>query len=591
MSESGVDSHDVFDFIVIGSGFGGSVSAMRLAEKGYTVLVLERGKRYNAEDFPKTNLNVFKHIWLPKLRCFGILGLNFLSDIMILNGSGVGGGSLVYCATLIEPGEGFFESEGWRGLADWETELRPHYETARTMLGVEANPRLCHADKVLLEVATEMGREETFKPAPLGIFFGEEGRSVPDPYFGGEGPERAGCTHCGGCMVGCRYNAKNSLDKNYLYFAERYGTKVQPEANVTSIRPLYGDQADGARYEILYERPTAWLRRPQRRVRARNVVVAAGVLGTIELLLKCRDVVETLPKLSALLGHSVRSNSEALMGITARDGDVDYTQGASITSHFWVDEVTSIEPVRYSSGSSLMRHLGVPLVDLEGSAGRRIGRFVAYAFRNPYDFLKARILPDWARDSTIILVMQTVENKMQLKLGRSWWTLFRKGLVSQRDKKLPIPAVIEAGRAVVESFAQKINGIPQATIHEVLLDKPSTAHVLGGCEMGEEESSGVVDVNHQIFNYPGLYVVDGSVMPGNLGVNPSLTITAMAERAMSRVPAASEVSVVPPLEAPEGYSYNGNGRAPDRNLGRNVVVPLLIVSLGVLTARFLLRKQ
>jgi cholesterol oxidase len=591
MRKTEVDSHDVLDFIVIGSGFGGSVSAMRLSEKGYSVMVLERGKRFNAEDFPRTNIDVFKHIWLPKARCFGILGLNFLDDIMILNGSGVGGGSLVYCATLIEPGEAFFECEGWPDLADWETELRPHYDTAKMMLGVQTNPRLWPADDVLLEVATEMGREDTFSPTPLGIYFGEEGKAVPDPYFEGEGPERAGCTHCGGCIVGCRYNAKNSLDKNYLYFAEKYGTRVQPEANVTNIRPLYGDRADGARYEILYERSTAWLRKAQSRVRARNVVVAAGVLGTVELLLKCRDEARTLPRLSRRLGHSVRSNSEALMGITARDGDVDYTKGASITSHFWVDEVTSVEPVRYSPGSSLMRHLGVPLVDLEGGAGRRIGRFFSYAFRNPYDFLKARFLPDWARDSTIILVMQTVENKMQLKLGRSWWTLFRKGLVSQRDKKLPIPAVIEAGRAVVESFAQKINGVPQATIHEVLLDKPSTAHILGGCEMGEDETTGVVDIDHQAFNYPGLYVVDGSVMPGNLGVNPSLTITAMAERAMSRIPDASEESQFHPLEIPEGYSFNGNGRAREGSLGRRVAIPLLALLLGFLAVRLLFRKR
>ncbi|MCI0397442.1 MAG: GMC family oxidoreductase [Chloroflexi bacterium] len=558
MNHRQVSAGTVFDFVVIGSGFGGSVSAMRLAEKGYRVLVLERGKRYNAQDFPKTNWNIFKYLWFPALRCYGIMGINLFKDIMILNGSGVGGGSLVYAATLIQPGKEFFEAEEWRGLADWEAELLPCYDTARRMLGVNANPRLWPADHILREIATELGQEQTFKPTPVGIFFGEPGKTVPDPFFSGNGPDRAGCIHCGGCMVGCRHNAKNSLDKNYLYFAEKYGAEVWPEANALDIRPLDGEQADGARYEVVYERTTAWFVKPRRVVRARNVVVSAGALGTNNLLLRCRDETRSLPRLSRRLGTMVRSNSEALMGITARSGDVDYSQGIAITSHFWVDQVTSVEPVRYPRGSSLMRNLAVPLVDLAGNPLRRFLRFVGYGIRHPHDFMKVRFLPDWARDSTIILVMQTVENRMHLKRGRGLLTLFRKGLVSERDRSLPIPAVIDAGRGVVERFAEKSNAVPQSTFNEVILDTPSTAHILGGCGIGQDENMGVVDLNHQAFNYPGLYVVDGSVIPANLGVNPSLTITAMAERAMTKIPVASLEATFPPLKAPQDVTPNGD---------------------------------
>ncbi len=579
----------IFDFVIIGSGFGGSVSAMRLTEKGYTVLVLERGKRFEAEDFPKTNWNIFNYLWMPTLRCFGIMGINLLDDILILNGSGVGGGSLVYAATLIQPKSEFFQSGDWRGEVDWEQELLPHFDTARQMLGVNANPKFWPADDLFLEIATELGQEDTFEPTPVGIFFGEqEGQTIPDPYFDGQGPDRAGCIHCGGCMVGCRHNAKNTLDKNYLYFAEKGGAEVRPEANVLFIRPLYGEKADGARYEVVYEKTTAWFVKPQRRVRARNVILSAGVMGTNKLLLQCRDEHGTLPRLSDRLATMVRSNSEALMGVTSRRPGPDYSQGVAITSHFWVDEVTSVEPVRYPPGSSLMRNLAVPLLEnLKGTSLQRIGRFMRFAIRHPYDFLKARFLPDWTRDSTIILVMQTLENRMNLKLGRRPLTLFRKDLVSERDKNMPIPTVIENGRAVVERFAEKSDGITQSTINEMLLNTPSTAHILGGCNIGQDETSGVVDTDHQVFNYPGLYVVDGSVIPGNLGVNPSLTITAMAERAMSRIPEASKVDSYAPLEAPEGFGSNGNGRGISK---KRLILPFLIFSFAFFAIRLLWRK-
>lgn len=526
------------DFVIIGSGFGGSVSALRLVEKGYDVVVLERGKRYNAKDFPKTNWNIGKFLWLPALRCFGFMGINFLNDIMILNGSGVGGGSLVYASTHIKPNASFFKAPEWADLADWEAELAPCYDTADRMLGTARNPKLWESDHILLDIASELGQERTFSPTPVGIFFGEPGQTVPDPFFGGDGPERSGCIHCGGCMVGCKHNAKNTLDKNYLYLAERYGAEVRPESNVLDIRPLPEGQPDGARYEVVYEKTTAWFIKPKKTIRTRNVVVSAGVLGTINLLLKCRNETGSLPNLSNKLGERVRSNSEALMGVTARKGskEKDFSNGVAITSHFWIDDVTSVEPVRYPRGSSLMRFLGLPLIDLEGGVLSRLARVINVTLRRPQDMLKSLFLPGWARDSTILLIMQTVDNRMSLSRGRNIWTLWRKGLVSKVDKLAPIPAVINAGRQVVNRFAKRINGIPLTTTNEVLLNMASTAHILGGCGIGASAEDGVIDINHEAFNYPGLYIADGSVIPANLGVNPSLTITALTERAMNRIP-------------------------------------------------------
>lgn len=381
-------------------------------------------------------------------------------------------------------------------------------------------------------------------------------------------------------MVGCRHNAKNSLDKNYLYFAQKHGAEIRPESNVVDVRPLSYGEVDGARYEVVYERTTDWLFKRRASVRARNVVFSAGVLGTVNLLLRCRDETGSLPHLSPQLGQMVRSNSEALMGVTAREGDTDFSQGVAITSHFWVDDVTSVEPVRYSRGSSLLRHLGVPLVDLQGSPWQRLWRFIRHGLRHPYDLLKARLLPDWARDSTILLVMQTLENRMHLERGRSLWTLFRQGLVSERDRTLPIPAVINAGRQVVERFAQAVNGVPQSTFHEVILDTPSTAHILGGCSIGADAEKGVIDAQQRVFNYPGLFVADGSVIPANLGVNPSLTITAMAERAMSKIPAAQK----PWQERYPHLAQNGRGAAtPLANPRRKWLAPAILVTM-VLTA-------
>lgn len=550
MSKTSISPDDCFDFVIIGSGFGGSVSAMRLSEKGYRVLVLERGKRYTASDFPKTNWNIFKYLWLPAARCFGFMGINFLNDIVILNGSGVGGGSLVYASTHIQPPDRFFEAEEWRDLADWKSELMPFYELANRMLGTAENPKLWPADHRLYEIAKELKREHTFTPTPVGVFFGEPGKVVPDPYFNGEGPARAGCIHCGGCMVGCKHNAKNTLDKNYLYFAEKWGAQVQAEANVLDIRPYYDPQPDDARYQIVYERTTDWVFKRKSSIRARHVIVSAGVLGTMNLLLRCRDETQSLPLLSQRLGVHVRSNSEAFSGATARTGEVDYSEGVAITSHFWIDDVTSVEPVRYPRGSSFIRNLTVPLVDLRGTAWQRLGRFIIHGLKNPYDFLKSRVLPDWSRDTTILMIMQTVENRLNLKRGRNLFTLGRKGLVTEQDSHLPIPTIIDAGGYVVKRFAELSDGATMGSIQELLLNIPTTAHILGGCNIGADADSGVVNTRQEVFNYPGMYVVDGSVIPANLGVNPSLTITALAERAMNLIPPKEEAEAVRPLTRP-----------------------------------------
>ncbi|GIK57825.1 MAG: GMC family oxidoreductase [Chloroflexi bacterium] len=577
MSKSSLSPDDCFDFVIIGSGFGGSVSAMRLSEKGYRVLVLERGKRYTASDFPKTNWNIFKYLWLPAARCFGFMGINFLNDIVILNGSGVGGGSLVYASTHIQPPDRFFEAEEWRDLADWKSELMPFYELANRMLGTAENPKLWPADHRLYEIAKELKREHTFTPTPVGILFGEPGKTVPDPYFGGEGPDRAGCIYCGGCMVGCKHNAKNTLDKNYLYFAEKWGTQVQAEANVLDIRPYYDSQPDDARYEIVYERTTDWVFKRKSSVRARHVIVSAGVLGTMNLLLRCRDETQSLPLLSPRLGVHVRSNSEAFSGVTARTGEVDYSEGVAITSHFWIDDVTSVEPVRYPRGSSFIRNLTVPLVDLHGTAWQRLGRFIVYGLKNPYDFLKSRVLPDWSRDTTILMIMQTVENRLNIKRGRNLFTLGRKGLVTEQDSHLPIPTIIDAGEYVVKRFAELSDGATMGSMQELLLNIPTTAHILGGCNIGADVNSGVVNIRQEVFNYPGLYVVDGSVIPANLGVNPSLTITALAERAMSLIPPKEEAEAVRPLTRPTSLPQPA---APSNQLKK----ALAFGTVGVLAA-------
>jgi cholesterol oxidase len=526
------------DYVIVGSGFGGSVSAMRLTEKGYDVLVLERGKRFRDQDFAKSTWNVRKYLWAPLLRCFGILQITPFKDVLVLHGSGVGGGSLGYANVLMQPNDEAFETPAWRHPIDWGATLQRHYDTARRMLGVTPNPRRWPADRVMREIAEERGMGHTFRPTTVGTFFGEpgqEGVEVPDPYFGGEGPARRGCTHCGGCMVGCQHNAKNTLVKNYLYLAEQWGATVRAEREVRDILPLPPGQPDGARYEVVHRRSTGLLRRDPQTVRARNVIVSAGVIGTMKLLFRCRDETQSLSRLSDRLGDIVRTNSEALMGVVARDDEENYSEGIAITSIFHADPVTTIEPVRYPPGSSLMRFLAGPPVQGRTLLGR-LARSIIDILKRPIDFARTHFLPKWAERATIILVMQTEDNRIRLRRGRDASTAFRQGLVSEADPDNPIPTRIEAAHEVMQRFAEKTEGIPNGTITEGLLDVPMTAHILGGCPYGDDATEGVLDVGGRVHNYPGLFVIDGSMVPANPGVNPSLTITAMAEHAMSLVP-------------------------------------------------------
>lgn len=533
-----------YDYVIIGSGFGGSVSAMRLAEKGYDVLILEEGKRYRDKDFATTNWKVWKYLWAPALRCFGILQVSILKGVMVLHGRGVGGGSLGYANVLEIPPPEVFSRPIWEKFTGWGEQWGQHYQTALKMLGVTTNPQLREADEVIREIVTERGWGDTFRPTEVGVYFGDgvtpQGEEIPDPYFGGGGPTRAGCTYCGGCLVGCRYNAKNTLPKNYLYFAEKWGTQISAESKVSQVRPLpretlAGEQPDGARYQVIYHRSTALIKGASKHIRARNVIFSAGVLGTLKLLFHCRDTVQTLPLVSSQLGQLVRTNSEALMGGVARNKDTDYANGITITSICKADETTRVEPVRYPPGSGLMRFLALPLVNAKGGFWAHLGAVLKAFLTHPIETLHTHILPGWAQKTTILLIMQTVDNRMRLRLGRSLYTLYRRGLIADPDPEHTAPARIPAGHAVTQSFAEKIGGIPQGSLGETLFDIPTTAHILGGCPVGENAAEGVVDSNCQIHNYPGLYVVDGSIVPANLGVNPSLTITALAEYAMGKV--------------------------------------------------------
>jgi len=461
-----------------------------------------------------------------------------------MHGSGVGGGSLGYGNVLIEPDDRLFAAPSWSRLNDWKKELAPHYESARKMLGVTRNPRLTYADEVSQQIAESLGYGHTFESLPVGVFFGAENVRVADPFFGGVGPARTGCNFCGGCMVGCRFGAKNTLVKNYLYFAEKNGAMVIPEVKARDIKPItpaplpegegQGVREDGTRYEITFSSSTAFLNKSEKKVRARNVIVSAGTIGTLELLFRCRDETKSLNQISGQLGNRVRTNSENILGVTARGRDIDYSKGIAITSIFSADEVTRVEPVRFNDGSNFIRVLSAPLVDGVNNLFMRLIKSLWHILTHPWDFLYGKIFARWARYTTILLVMQTEENLTRIRLGRSFFTFGRKGLVIQHEKEHSAES-LPLAHEVTRAFADKTDGIPATSFTDSLFNFPTTAHLMGGVPFGKSEDDGVIDLNFEVFNYPGLYVVDGSVMPANPGVNPSLTITALAEYAMSKI--------------------------------------------------------
>jgi cholesterol oxidase len=464
---------------------------------------------------------------------------------MVLHGAGVGGGSLGYANVLEVPSEETFATPAWNQTAKWGEVLRSHYETAKRMLGTARNPKLWAADHILKHMADEIRMGHTFRATDVGAYFGEPGVTVSDPFFGGQGPDRAGCKYCGGCMVGCRHNAKNTLPKNYLYFAEKNGAVVKSEVEVVDVRPLTihdgpstvyspSSMVGSARYSITYRSSTKLVKQTQT-VYANHVIFSAGVMGTMKLLLNLRDEKKSLPRLSDKLGHMIRTNSEALLGSVARKSDINYSEGVAISSIYNQNEITRIEPVRYPDGSSLMRFLAAPLIDQDVSVPIRILRFLGWALTHPLDFAKALILPGWAHNVTILLVMQHADNRMRFRMGRSFFTLFRKGMVAEEEPGYIIHAHVRGSHELTRDFAKRTNGVALGSVGENLLGLPTTAHILGGAPIGKDASEGVVSENFEVHNYPGMYIIDGSIMPANPGVNPSLTITALAEYAMSKI--------------------------------------------------------
>lgn len=515
------------DWVIIGSGFGGSVSALRLVEKGYDVLLLEAGKRMGPDDFPQSNWNVKRWLWAPALGCRGLFQMQFFKHVTVLAGAGYGGGSLTYANTLPIPKRGFFQSPSWGGLADWESELMPHYQTARRMLGAVQTPFLTPPDQLLKEIATERGAADRFESTHVAVYFDNPGKTVPDPFFGGKGPERTGCIRCGACMTGCKHGAKNSLDKNYLYLAERQGLAISDEAKVTRILPR-----DAGGYILEYER-----RGQTQRVSARQIVVAAGALGTNKLLLRQKADPEALPQLSDRLGTQVRTNSESLIFVTVKDKQQDLSKGVAIGSIYQIDDNSHLEVVRYGEGSGFFRTMQMPHVGGYSPGFIKLLRALLLCVLHPIKMLRALLVGDWARSTIILLYMKTAEGTLRFRLGRSLFTGLRPGMVTELEGGEAPTASIPEATELAEAFAAKTGGIPFSGFTETLFNIPTTAHILGGCTMGADRERGVIDSSHRAFGYDGLYIIDGSTISANPGVNPSLTITALAERAMSLIPA------------------------------------------------------
>ena len=527
-----------FDFIIIGSGFGGSVSALRLAEKGYRVAVLEMGRRWNPRNLPRTSWSVHRWFWRPQLGLRGFFNMRFFRHVTILHGCAVGGGSITYACTLLRPPDKVWNMGTWSGIANWNAEMPQHYSTAQRMLGVVENKILGPADLLLKKAAEQTGVGNTFYKTSVAILQGSEGdltpRTMPDPFFGGQGPARTTCNGCGGCMMGCKNGAKNTLDLNYLYLAEKLGAQVFPETKVVDVRPL-GGMADGsAGYEVTAVRSTSFFGGGKTRFTCRGVVFAASSLGTTELLFRLKEK-RSLPNISDQLGKHIRTNSESLIGVRVPGCEQDLSKGVAIGSGIYIDEHTHIEAVRYPSGSDTMSLLTTILTG--GRPGQsRVGLWFKNLFSalllHPVRTFRMLRPSGWARESIILLCMQALEAHIDMKWERVWWWPFRKFLVSKGER---VPTFIPRANEFAQKLAEMVGGTAMSMLPEILFDVPGTAHCLGGCVIGESPNSGVVDAEHHVFGYQNMYVCDGSVVSANLGVNPSLTITALAERAMSKI--------------------------------------------------------
>lgn len=531
------------DVLVVGSGFGGSVAALRLAEKGYRVGVLEAGRRFRDDEFPRTSWRLRDFLWAPRLGMTGIQRIHVLKDVVVLAGAGVGGGSLVYANTLYVPGRRFFDDPQWRDITDWAEELTPYYDQAARMLGVTPNPHMTPSDEIIKAVADEMGVGHTFTLTPVGVYFGDgPGVTRPDPFFGGVGPERTGCIECGECMTGCRHNAKNTLPKNYLALAEAAGATVYPLTTVVGI-----DERPGGGYTVHTVRTGALSHRRTRRLTAEHVIMAAGTYNTQRLLHRMRDE-GRLPRLSRTLGRLSRTNSESILGAVARTSDADYTRGVAITSSFYPEPDTHVEPVRYGKGSNSMGLLQSILTTPQ--AGRpRWRTWATELVRQRAEAVRLLDVRRWSERAVIALVMQPVDNSLTLagRRGRlrGWH------LTTRKDESSPAPTYIPVAHDVVRRIARRIDGVAGGNAFENF-DAAMTAHFVGGCVIGADAESGVIDPYHRVFGHPGLHVVDGSAITANLGVNPSLTITAQAERAMALWPNKGEADARPSL----GESYH-----------------------------------
>jgi cholesterol oxidase len=514
-----------YDYVIIGSGFGGSVSALRLAEKGYKVLVIEKGKWFkNAEDFPTTNWNLRKWMWLPKLGLQGLFKLTFYRHVAVLSGVAVGGGSVVYANTLPVPKSEFYNSGHWNGLENWEDNLKPFYALAKKMLGAEKHPYMSRSDKAMLQLAKEMGDEKSFDKTEVAVYFGKPNETVSDPYFDGKGPDRTGCNLCGGCMLGCRYNAKNTLDKNYLHLAQQLGVKIMAEKEVVDVVPLNEDGSAG--YEIVYKNSLSWFSKKDK-VTAKSVIFAGGVLGSVDLLLKLKET--SLPKLSDKVGTGIRTNSESLIGVTTFDKDVSFSEGIAIGSIINIDESRHVEPVKYSEGAGFWRIFMAPMVQGKNIFIRLFNMIKDFVL-HPIANLKVIFVDDWSKRTHILLYMESIDSTLSFKRMNI-------GIMKTQLDTGPAPTAFNPkAQEIAHRIEKIINGKAMVINTETLFGIPTTAHILGGACMGKDASAGVIDKNNFVFNYKNMMVCDGSMISANPGVNPSLSITAISERAMSLIP-------------------------------------------------------